>query len=119
MEARRFPEPEVVGSIPTAGAFVPTAFRDVDRMAEWSKAPDPSSGLFGGAGSNPAPVTRLVLERHHGKMSNALLPGFEPGLPDSRSGVLTTTLQERSPCAAKSTPTRIRTEDLRRVEATS
>ena len=24
-----------------------------------------------------------------------LLPGFEPGLPDSRSGVLTTTLQER------------------------
>ena len=28
-------------------------------MAEWSKAPDSSSGLFGGAGSNPAPVRRL------------------------------------------------------------
>eukprot|EP00661_Eupelagonemidae_sp_cell13_P019839 gene19839-biopygen2527 len=36
-------------------------------MAEWSKAPDSSSGLFGGAGSNPAPVTVL----------RALLPGFE------------------------------------------
>ena len=26
-------------------------------MAEWSKAPDPSSGLFGGVGSNPTPVS--------------------------------------------------------------
>ncbi len=26
--------------------------------------------------------------------AKSLLPGFEPGLPDSRSGVLTTTLQE-------------------------
>ena len=78
-----------VGSNPTLVTFAVG-----DRMAEWSKAPDPSSGLFGGAGSNPAPVTRLALERQHGKTSNALLPGFEPGLPDSRSGVLTTTLRE-------------------------
>ena len=39
------------GSIPSEVTF---ACRD--RMAERSKAPDPSSGLFGGAGSNPAPV---------------------------------------------------------------
>ena len=30
-----------------------------------------------------------------GSAKSPLLPGFEPGLPDSRSGVLTTTLQER------------------------
>ena len=36
-----------------------------DRMAEWSKAPDSSSGLFGGAGSNPAPVRRLHAAMTH------------------------------------------------------
>ena len=68
-----------------------------DRMAEWSKAPDPSSGLFGGAGSNPAPVTFCATTPPKSK-KQTLLPGFEPGLPDSRSGVLTTTLQELLLC---------------------
>ncbi len=52
--ARGSHNPKVVSSI-----LAPRNLR-VDRMAEWSKAPDPSSGLFGGAGSNPAPVTDLV-----------------------------------------------------------
>ena len=37
---------------------------------------------------------RLTLIRGDPPRSQTLLPGFEPGLPDSRSGVLTTTLQE-------------------------
>ena len=49
--ARGSHNPKVVSSI-----LAPRNFT-CDMMAEWSKAPDPSSGLFGGAGSNPAPVT--------------------------------------------------------------
>jgi hypothetical protein len=45
-----------------------------DRMAEWSKAPDSSSGLFGGAGSNPAPVNFCT---HKG----VTRVGFEPTPP--------------------------------------
>ena len=73
----------------------PTRFPSCDRMAEWSKAPDSSSGLFGGAGSNPAPVMcSFCSPRQTTTPAWIRTLRFEPGLPDSRSGVLTTTLQE-------------------------
>ena len=64
-------------------------FRENAWMAEGSKAVDLSSILFGGVGSNPTSSnfnffpTDLVLG----------LPGFEPGLSDSESNVMTITLQ--------------------------
>ena len=53
--ARWTSNPKVAGSSPAGGSVCLTILV-CDRMAEWSKAPDSSSGLFGGAGSNPAPV---------------------------------------------------------------
>ncbi len=62
-------------------------------MAEWSKAPDPSSGLFGGAGSNPAPV--IFDRKEQGKAPIAA--GLEPATVGSE--VQRSSIEPRDRCA--------------------
>jgi hypothetical protein len=57
MEERRTSDPTVAGSSPAMPGHFFLYTLLCDRLAEWSKAADSSSVLFGGAGSNPAPVT--------------------------------------------------------------
>ena len=118
MEARRFPEPEVVGSIPTAGGLWPQ--RKVRSRQDSNLQPlDPRSNALplshATGGRRHHHVRHSIVVRTPGPhpgdpgsipgggtfAQTALPPGFEPGLPDSRSGVLTTTLQELAADSAR------------------
>ena len=49
-----------------------------DRMAEWSKAPDSSSGLFGGAGSNPARCNTRIAQSAERRPFKPVVEGSSP-----------------------------------------
>ena len=80
MEARRFPEPEVVGSIPTAGDLLPAS-------GTWalSSVEERPFRIREVEGSNPSVSTFSLFP---GKPTNVTSDGIEPPLSDLESEVL-------------------------------
>ena len=74
MVAREAHNLKVDGSKPSSASYT--------SMAEWSNAPDLRSGLFGGAGSNPARCTTRIAQSVERRPFKPVVEGSSPSSSD-------------------------------------